>query len=135
MKNRLLNTGLLLLSGMMLLSMAFVKKDFQDNWEVPAKYEKMENPYANAEDAEQVGKMLYAKHCKSCHGTKGHGDGTKASSLDTEVPDFATDSFKNQSDGSLYYKTIFGRDDMPSFEKKIVDEEERWLVVNYMRSL
>ena len=135
MKNKLLNTGLLLLSGLVLLSMAFVKNEIQDDWNVPAKYEKMENPYANAKDAEQVGKVLYAKHCKSCHGTKGHGDGTKASSLDTEVPDFATDSFKNQSDGSLYYKTIFGRDDMPSFEKKIVDEEERWLVVNYMRSL
>lgn len=135
MKNNLLNTGLLLLSSLVLLSMAYVRKDFQDEWKVPAKYEKMENPYAKATDAEQLGKVLYAKHCKSCHGTKGHGDGTKASSLDTEVPDFATDAFKKQTDGSLYYKTIFGKDDMPSFEKKIVDEEERWFVINYMRTL
>lgn len=24
-----------------------------------------------------IGKSLYGKHCKSCHGSKGYGDGTK----------------------------------------------------------
>jgi hypothetical protein len=44
-------------------------------------------------------------------------------------------AFGNQTDGSLYYKTIFGRDDMPSFEKKIVEEEDRWMVVNYIKKM
>jgi len=135
MKNKLLNTGLLLLGSIMLLSMSYMRKDFQDDWKVPAKYEKMENPQANAKDDDQIGRVLYTKHCKSCHGNKGHGDGTKAAGLDTKVPDFASESFKKDSDGSLYYKTTFGRDDMPSFEKKITDEEERWLIVNYIKTL
>ena len=135
MKNNLLNLSILLLSGSLLISMTLIRKNMQDDWKVPAKYVKMENPFVNASDDEKIGKSLYAKHCKSCHGTKGLGDGTKASSLDTKVPDFSTASFKKQSDGILYYKTVFGRDDMPSFEKKIVDEEERWLVVNYIKNM
>ena len=43
--------------------------------------------------------------------------------------------FKSQKDGSMYYKTFIGRDDMPSFKKKIPDEEEQWLVINYIRGL
>lgn len=135
MKSKILNIGLILLGALFLISMTLVRKNLQGDWIVPSKYEKMENPYFNAKDDEQIGRTLYTKHCKSCHGSKGHGDGTKAGSLDTKVPDFATDSFKKETDGSLYYKTIFGRDDMPSFEKKIVDEEERWLVVNYIKNM
>ena len=106
----------------------------QDEWKVPAKYETMKNPTDPKVDL-NIGKSLYAKHCKSCHGTKGKGDGTKAKSLDTPVGDFTDASFKNQTDGSLYYKTFIGRDDMPNYEKKIPDEEDVWLVVNYMRTL
>jgi mono/diheme cytochrome c family protein len=72
---------------------------------------------------------------KLCHGSKGKGDGTKAPGLDTPVPDFTEAAFGNQTDGSLYYKTIFGRDDMPSFEKKIVEEEDRWMIVNYIKKM
>jgi len=135
MKNYVLNTVLVLVCCLFLISMALTRKVVQDDWKIPSKYEKMENPYATSKDDEKMGKILYAKHCKSCHGSKGLGDGTKASSLDTKVPDFSKESFKKQSDGVLYYKTIFGRDDMPSFEKKITDEEERWLVVNYIKTL
>ena len=78
---------------------------------------------------------MYSKHCKSCHGTKGLGDGTKAEDIDTPIGDFTDPAFSSQSDGSLYYKTFFGRDDMPGFNKKITDEEEKWLLVNYVRSL
>jgi hypothetical protein len=49
--------------------------------------------------------------------------------------DFTDDSFKNQTDGALYYKTYFGRDDMPSFDKKITAEEDKWLVINYIKNL
>jgi mono/diheme cytochrome c family protein len=115
--------------------MTFKKASKQEPWKVPVKYEKMKNPYSKAADTEKIGRILYAKHCKSCHGSKGKGDGKKAASLDTPVGDFSSPSFKNQTDGSLYYKTFFGRDEMPSFKKKIVDEEEKWLIVNYMRTL
>ena len=134
MKKHILLSGLVVLGSFMLLSMT-INKIIQEPWKVPAKYEKLKNTYADAADDEKIGRILYSKHCKSCHGTKGKGDGKKAGSIDTPVGDFTDGSLDNQSDGSLYYKTYFGRDDMPSFDKKITDDEERWLVINYLRAL
>ena len=135
-----MKTNALFLIALMFIALGSISmtnpSDIQDNpWEVPSKYEKMKNPYADASDDDNIGKILYSKHCKSCHGTKGKGDGNKAASIDTPIGDFTDGSIAGQSDGSIYYKTIFGRDDMPSFEKKIADEEERWLVVNYVKKL
>ncbi|WP_299161226.1 c-type cytochrome [uncultured Eudoraea sp.] len=121
--------------GFILLSMTTFTSNDQEKWDVPAKYQKMVNPYADAADDENIGRIVYAKHCKSCHGSKGKGDGTKAKSIDTPMGDFTDDSFKNQTDGALYYKTYFGRDDMPSFDKKITAEEDKWLVINYIKNL
>ena len=101
-------------------------------WDIPAKYKKMKNPTtANAENL-KIGKQLYDKHCASCHGKKGLGDGIKGKKLDTEMPDITTKTYKAQADGVKYYQSIIGRDDMPNFEKKIPDEEDRWFIINYM---
>lgn len=108
---------------------------FQEKWDVPEKYTKMENPVAGDADALEIGGELYTKHCKSCHGKTGLGDGTKAAELDTPSGDFTTEEFQAQTDGALYYKTTIGRDDMPSFKKKLADDEDRWSVVNYIRTL
>ncbi len=105
----------------------------QEPWEVPTKYKKMKNPTDPEVDL-SIGKQLYNKHCKSCHGKTGLGDGPKAAELDTPSGDFSLASFQEQSDGELYYKSVIGRDDMPNYEKKIPDEEDRWLVINYMRT-
>jgi mono/diheme cytochrome c family protein len=105
----------------------------QDEWEVPAKYEKMTNPIPAETDA-AYGKSLYSKHCKSCHGSDGYGDGSKADEVDGDLGDFSTEEFQSQSDGALFYKSYIGRDDMPNYEKKL-SEEDVWLTVNYMRTL
>lgn len=126
---------LLVMATFSLLAMTITSEEQKEPWDAPAKYEKMKNPYAEAADDDNIGKILYSKHCKSCHGTKGKGDGNKAASIDTPIGDFTDGSIASQSDGSIYYKTIFGRDDMPGFEKKIGDEEERWLLVNYVKKL
>ncbi len=104
-------------------------------WEVPAKYEKMENPYVDDASIMKVGKMLWSKHCKSCHGNLGLGDGPKAAQLETFPGDFSTEDFQGQSEGAIYFKSFVGRDEMPNFEKKITDEEDRWAIVNFMRTM
>ena len=81
------------------------------------------------------GKELWAKHCKSCHGAKGLGDGPKGASLKTNPGDFSSAAFQGQTDGEIYYKTAFGRDEMPSYEKKIPDANDHWALVAFMRSL
>ena len=105
-------------------------------WTVPAKYKSMKSTVkAGDPSINTVGKDLFAKHCKSCHGTKGLGDGPKSASLKTIVPSFADKKFKAQADGDIYYQTFVGRDEMPNFEKKIIDEADRWALVNYIKGL
>ena len=135
MKKQILILGAVLIGSFAFLSMTLLTSNLQDPWDVPSKYQKMDNPYADTADAENIGRMLYSKHCKSCHGTKGKGDGKKADSVDTPMGDFTDGSIKDQSDGSIYYKTFMGRDDMPGFKKKITDDEDQWMLVNYVKSL
>ena len=106
----------------------------QEEWVVPDKYVNMKNPVdANTDKA--IGKSLYNKHCKSCHGKEGYGDGPKAEEQDGDLGDFSSEDFQAQSDGALFYKTTIGRNDMPEYVKKMPDDEDRWLIVNYMRTL
>ncbi|MCF6296647.1 MAG: cytochrome c [Flavobacteriaceae bacterium] len=108
----------------------------QEGWIVPDEYKTMENPTDKADkEGMAIGKSLYNKHCKSCHGKEGFGDGPKADEQEGELGDFSTAEFQKQTDGELFYKTTFGRDDMPKYTKKIPNDEDRWLVVNYMRTL
>jgi mono/diheme cytochrome c family protein len=105
-------------------------------WTIPAKYKTMKST-VKAGDASitTVGKDLYLKNCKSCHGAKGLGDGPKSASLKTIVPSFADAKFKAQAAGDVYYQTMVGRDEMPNFEKKIPDEADRWALIAYIKSL
>lgn len=103
-------------------------------WPVPEAAKNKKNPIAASATSIAEGKSLWNLHCKSCHGAKGLGDGTKAAQLKTEPGNFSLAATQSQTDGSLFYKTSEGRDDMPSFKKKIPDEDDRWNVVNYMRT-
>lgn len=118
-----------------MITTAFTPRQIGDPWVVPEKYKKMKNPVKSDAESISAGKALYVKHCKSCHGSKGLGDGTKAAQLKTKCGDFSTADFQSQSDGSIFYKTNEGREDMPSFKKKIPDETDVWNLVNYLRSL
>ena len=106
----------------------------QEEWKVPEKYETMKNPTDPKADM-AIGKSLYNKHCKSCHGKEGYGDGTKADEVEGDLGDFSSAEFQAQSDGALFYKSTFGFEDMPEYTKKMPDDEDRWLIVNYMRTL
>ncbi|MCF8247324.1 MAG: c-type cytochrome [Saprospiraceae bacterium] len=103
-------------------------------WPVPESANNKSNPVKADNASLKAGKTLYNKHCASCHGKSGLGDGTKAAQLDTPSGDFSSAGFQNQTDGSLFYKTVQGRDDMPGYKKKIPDEEDIWNLVNYMRT-
>ncbi|MDH5383022.1 MAG: cytochrome c [Cyclobacteriaceae bacterium] len=118
-----------------LLFFSFRGLDQDDKWKAPAAEAKKVNPVKYDSEAQSIGKSLYAKHCKSCHGKEGLGDGTKAAELDTYPGDFTTDEVHGQTDGSLFYKISVGKDEMPGFDKKIPSEEDRWILVHYMRTL
>lgn len=104
-------------------------------WEIPAKYKTMENTFKDDASLLKVGKMLYTKHCKSCHGGKGEGNGPKAKSMKTAIRSLKMAEVQSQTDGVLYYQSFIGRDEMPNYEKKIGDDEDRWAIINYLRTM
>ena len=124
----------LVCTGILFVSFT-IKTQQKDPWPVPDKYLKMPNPVKSNGESINAGKELWVEHCQSCHGKKGMGDGTKAASLKTEPGNFSTADTQNQPDGSLFYKTSEGRKDMPSFKKKIPDQDDIWNLVNLIRTM
>ena len=119
------------------ISTSFTEENYQDKkpWVVPDAAKNKKSPIASDADAIATGKTLWNTHCKSCHGVKGLGDGSKAAQLETEPGDFSKATTQSQSDGAIFYKTTEGRDDMPSFKKKIPDDDDRWSLVQFIRTL
>ena len=125
------NIALLMILFIVMAGFTVLQKD----WPVPDKYKNMSNPVKADAESLAAGKELWVKHCQSCHGKTGKGDGPKAAQLKTSPSDFSKPDFHSQPDGALFYKTSEGREDMPSFKKKIPDPDDIWAVVNYMRTM
>jgi mono/diheme cytochrome c family protein len=104
-------------------------------WNIPAKFKTTKNPVAVSKESVADGKDLYAKHCKSCHGSAGLGDGTKAASLDVTCSDFSTKKFQGLADGEIFFQISEGKGKMPSFKKLVPEDNGRWAIVNYLRTL
>jgi len=102
-------------------------------WVVPADYKTKKNPVAVSDASKKTGLALYTKNCASCHGKTGLGDGVKARSLKDFPGDFSKPAFQSQSDGELFYKTKFGRAEMPKYDGKLSDDDI-WNTVVYMRT-
>ena len=99
-------------------------------WKVPAADASKKSPKVDA----AAGKDLWATNCKSCHGVKGLGDGSKAEKIDISCGDFSSKDVQSMTDGELFFKTTVGRKPMPSFKEKLSDTE-RWQLVAYVRTL
>jgi len=131
MKTQYYLIGLLLVSGVFFSFTYYQAKP----WVVPDKEAKAANPVKSNAESIKVGKDLFAKHCASCHGKTGAGDGSKAANLETPMEDMSTAAVQGQTDGALHYKIAEGREEMPSFKKKIPDSEDLWSLVVFMRTL
>ena len=127
---------LFVLMAIVIIATAFKGMNFQKKpWLVPDAAKNKKNTVAANAESIAAGKTLWGTHCKSCHGTKGLGDGPKAAQLNTEPGDFSKNDVQAQTDGSLFYKTSQGREDMPGFKSKSPDQDDIWSLVNYMRTL
>ena len=114
---------------------AFTSVNTPDSkWMAPASANGKKNPVATSAASIEAGKKIYSKECASCHGKKGFGDGPKASDLSKEPHNLSTKEFQSQSDGAIFWKITKGNKPMPTFATAYTDEE-RWNVVNYLRTL
>jgi len=99
-------------------------------WVVPAADAAKQNPVPSNANSIAAGKTEYIKSCKICHGLTGTGVGTMAGTAN-----FTTAAFKSQTDGSIFYKINTGYGKMPSYKTKIADDNTKWNLVNYLRTL
>jgi len=105
-----------------------------EEWKAPARAAKKKNPIPSDEKSVAAGKAVYLGQCFTCHGATGKGDGPAAKDLPKKAGDLSNPRMDEQSDGALFWKITEGRTPMPTYEK-LLKEEDRWAVVNYVRTL
>lgn len=103
--------------------------------DVPEEADAMLNPIQADDESLAAGAALYAANCVVCHGETGQGDGPTAKELEKKPADLHADHVQDNSDGALFHIISHGRPDtpMPAWED-VLSEEERWHVVNFLRT-
>jgi len=118
------------------------QQDFSKNtWELPADADKTKNPVAATAESIEKGKTLYMErskgNCVFCHGDTGSGNTENLPKLRRKPADLTNkERMAAMTDGELFWKITKGiQGIMPAGERKMPDAEERWHVVNYIRTL
>lgn len=105
--------------------------------EVPAQYASLTSPIAADATSLERGKTAYQTYCVACHGESGLGDGAAGQTLDPKPAPIAQSS-KMMPDGYLFWRISEGgahfSTAMPTWAGAL-DEQTRWDLINYMRSL
>jgi mono/diheme cytochrome c family protein len=103
-------------------------------WTVPDEARQRPNPLTSSDALLQSVRPLFHEKCAPCHGESGKGDGHDASLYDPPPTNF-TDAKRMTAvtDGELFYKLTQGRKPMPSFKKRLT-EDQRWRLVLLLRS-
>jgi glucose/arabinose dehydrogenase/mono/diheme cytochrome c family protein len=91
----------------------------------PASAKQMKNPYETQPPS--AGKGLYHLRCARCHGENGEGSGN--------IPPLAQEKIKAATTGELFWFVTRGdvNNGMPSWST--LPARQRWLIVNYARTL
>lgn len=103
--------------------------------DVPEDAAAIPNPFAGDEESLAAGAALYATNCAICHGETGEGDGPAAAGLEMAPSDMHEGHVQENTDGALFYIISHGKPDtpMPAWDN-VLDEDERWHVVNFLRT-
>jgi mono/diheme cytochrome c family protein len=126
----------LFVSLLALICIVLVYAAFQRDrpWIVPEEVKKLKNPIAPTESTLKAAKEIYGDECAQCHGEYGKGDGPEAM-MHSPAPADLTDAGQMNSvtDGEIFYQISEGRKPMPSFKKRLT-EDQRWGLVLFVRS-
>ncbi|HEU4767292.1 MAG TPA: cytochrome c [Pyrinomonadaceae bacterium] len=116
------------------------QEDFSKNtWELPEDADKTKNPVAVSAESIAKGKELYLArkgNCAFCHGQDGTGNAESLPRLRRKPADISNkERMTSMTDGEVFWKISKGiKGIMPAGDEKMT-EEERWHVVNYVRTL
>ncbi len=104
-----------------------------DEWVAPATASAVANPLTASPATLDTGKEVYGKNCLICHGAAGQGDGPGAAYLNPKPAQLSASKIQQQSDGALFWKISTGRGLMLGWAAAI-KEDERWALVNFLRT-
>jgi len=117
------------------------KQDFSTaTWELPENASSTKNPVPTSDESVQKGKELYLArekgNCGFCHGDTGAGNEANLPRLRRKPADLTMkERMLSMTDGEVFWKISKGINGiMPAGETRMTDEE-RWHVVNYIRTL
>ena len=114
-----------------------------DRLDVPAEAVPRPLPESRAKWAREraTGEHLFIVNCSMCHGLAGRGDGSVLMTMIDKygyqtvvTPNLASDEVQSLSDEALLAIISNGIQVMPAF-RKLLTEEERLLIVDYIRQL
>lgn len=98
---------------------------------------KLKNPYAGNTKIEilDLGRKKFDIYCALCHGYTGAGDGPVAPKMALKPPTLLSDKVRALNDGGIFHIITDGQGVMSSYAYQLVNENDRWAIVNYVRSL
>src|SRR5207302_5145997 len=127
---------ILFASLLALICIVLVYAAFQRDkpWIVPEEVKKRKNPIAPSDSTLKAARGIYMHECAQCHGEHGKGDGPEAMMHDPPPSDITDTRHMNTvTDGEIFYQISEGRKPMPSFKKRLT-EDQRWGLVLLVRS-
>ena len=93
------------------------------------------NPVEASAESIGRGKELFLQYCTTCHGLDGGGHGPAAHGITTFPRQlWIWNNADSSADGYLYWFITNGRTEMPPWGV-ILSENERWDVINYIKTL
>src|SRR5260221_1484265 len=94
------------------------------------------SPVAYTTQSIARGGRLYAESCAVCHGARGKGNGPAAATLKVPPADLTAAHVLAHSEGDTFWRLTAGMPEtgMPGFAE-ILSEDERWDLVNWVRTL
>lgn len=121
-----------LIIGLMIMSFSYYYGGGPP-WVAPKSAGAVKNPLKGNSTAIAEGKKLYDQMCAICHGAKGKGDGMGGAALNPKPANFTSETIQAQTDGAIYWKMTEGRAPMAAY-KDILKDNQRWQLVNYIRT-
>ncbi len=109
------------------------------SWQAPADAANLANPVKSNPDAVNLGRQYYMQKCADCHGKNGQGNGYMSNNLKrdgkpTPPTNLTSKVVQANTDGELFWKITNGKSPMPAHRIRF-DDEQRWLIVSYLRTL
>ncbi|MEX0593219.1 MAG: cytochrome c [Balneolaceae bacterium] len=125
---------ILLLCGVLIPVLVQAQED-PERWMAPAEADTLTNPFDHDDaDARAKGQETFTMLCAACHGDRGDGTGAAGQAWNPPPADFTTSDVQSQTDGALYWKISEGNPPAMLQYKNMIEEEEIWQLVTYLRT-